>query len=116
MKKIIISILATMCVMAIVCFGIIQNITAQHEAELADVKFAQEVLVQELREGYRTSLEEKYELETQVEDLENGFYRMMNDEDFEVTIEHDDARYEYVSEKDGWFRTIKAIETKSVDN
>lgn len=116
MKKIIISILATVCVMAIACSVMVKNITAQYEADLVNTITVNEALVQELREGYRDALEENYELETQVADLEDGFYYMMNGEDFDVSIEHDDAKYNYVCKKDGLFRTIRTIETKNVDN
>ena len=116
MKKIIISVLATMCVMAIMCVGVIQNITAQHEAELRDTNYAHETLVMELREGYREALEENYELEIHVDELEDGFYSMMNDDEFDVTINHDDARYQYVCEKDGWFKNIRTVKTVGLDN
>lgn len=112
MKKIVIGFMAIICVMAFAFGFIIQSMTAQHEAELESVKLTNESLVMELREEY----EENYKLETQVENLEDGFYSMMNDECFDVTIEHDNARYNYVCEDDGWFKNIRTIETRSVDN
>lgn len=109
MKKIVISILATMCVIAIACSVIVKNITAQYEADYTNAITVHEAMVQEL-------YEENCELESRAAELENGIYNMMNGEDYDVTVEHDDARYNYVCEKDGWFKNIKIVETRSLDN
>lgn len=112
MKKIVISVLATMCVMAIACFGIIQNINAQHEAELVNYKDKNEVLVLELRSEY----EENYELESRVDELENGIYSIMNDDAYRVDIEHNGVHHTYEQEEHGLFRDITHVKSVLFEN
>lgn len=107
MKKIVISVLATMCVMGIACFGIIQNINAQHEAELVNYKDKNDVLVLELRGEY----EENYELENRVDELENGIYSIMNDDAYRVDIEHNGVHHTYEKDSNGFFSEIAHIKT-----
>ena len=112
MKKIVISVLATMCVMVIACVGIIQNINAQHEAELATYRDKNEVLVLELRSEY----EENYELETRVDELESGIYSIMNDDAYRVDIEHNGVHHTYEKETNGVFSNLAHIKTVVFEN
>ena len=112
MKKIVISILATMCVCGIVSFGIIQNINAQHEAELANYGVRNEALVLALRSEY----EESYELENRVDELENGIYDIMNGNDYEVSIDYGNVGYTYKEEHKGIFSDFVQIKSMLLGN
>ena len=107
MKKIVISILATMCVCGIACFGIIQNINAQHEAELVNYGEKNEALVLALRSEY----EESYELENRVNELESGIYDIMNGNDYEVDIDYGNVRHTYSEEHKGIFSDFRHVKT-----
>ena len=104
MKKTIISVIITVCVMVIINGVIIQGINKNHEMELEETinSYKDEIdcLVDNSKE-----LETKYnELNTQMDELESGVYSMMNGEDYEISITIDGEKHTYKSAKKGLFK------------
>lgn len=87
MKKTIITILLTVCVMTGLGFYAIDKINQNHEIELS-----------ELNDKYETEMQLNAELMSEHNHLERNVYRMMNDKTYEITVEHNGETHVWKSD------------------
>ena len=94
MKKIIITMLLTVCVMTGLGLFVIDNINQTHE-----------ITINELKNAYESEMKLSAKSMNDMDNLERNVYRMMNGEDYSITIEHNGETYTYESNDDNSIKT-----------
>ena len=92
MKKVLLSVIITVCVMTGIGYGVIMNVCQNYEETIAD-----------MTELYEDSEAEIAELEADKAELSDGVYNMMNDKPYSITIDHDGATHTYEAEDNEGF-------------
>lgn len=108
MKKTIITIAVTVCVMSILFGGIIWGMSRNYETELTVLEDSYSN-----REDYfldeHMELVEKYSnLKNDMESLEAEVYEMMNGNNYYISIEHEGETHVYTKEKENWLFSKKS--------
>ena len=98
MKKIIISIMATVCIMAIGCAGVIKVVTDKYEAKIEEARhsgdYFDEFMINEYNE-----LIDKYDIVSeQLSDLESNIWNMQNGKAYELTVDHNGETHTWKSD------------------
>ena len=92
MKKVLLSVIVTVCVMTGIGYCVIMNVCQNYEETIAD-----------MTELYEDSEAEIAELEADKAELSDGVYNMMNDKPYSITIDHDGATHTYEAEDNEGF-------------
>ena len=93
MKKVFAGIMALVCVAGVVCFGTIMNIKESYEVKLAEANTEYEERIQNLKN-------ENNEFELRITELEDAIYRIMMNENYNVSIRHDGNVHTFECEYD----------------
>ena len=96
MKKVLVSVLLSVCVTVIGCIGYVNYIFDNYEEQICDI----ELCFEAIDENYKT-------VKAEYEALEEQMWRVMNDEDYVFTIEHEGNYHTYTRTKENWFFTDK---------
>lgn len=112
MKKIMITMMTTVCVMLCVMGGVIININEKHENELKSTKYDYDVKIQSLENEIEYLADEYNELNTEHEDLEDGVYKMQNGEAYSIMVHHNDEIHRWKSDGKKWFSTTSHSVTR----
>lgn len=97
MKKILLSVIITVCVMTGIGYGIITNITNNYEEKMENIKVESEE-----REAEREA--EIAELKSDVTEISDQVFNMMNGDAYEITIDHDGETHTWKSDNKGLFK------------
>ena len=92
MKKVLLSVIITVCVMTGIGYCVIMNVCQNYEETIAD-----------MTELYEDSEATIAELEADKAELSDGVYNMMNDKPYSITIDHDGATHTYEAEDNEGF-------------
>ena len=84
MKKVLLSVIVTVCVMTGIGYCVIMNVCQNYEKTISD-----------MTELYEDSEATIAELESDKAELSDGVYNMMNDKPYNITIDHDGATHIY---------------------
>ena len=84
MKKVLLSVIVTVCVMTGIGYCVIMNVCQDYEETIADIT-----------ELYEDSEATIAELESDKAELSDGVYNMMNDKPYSITIDHNGAKHTY---------------------
>ena len=108
MKKTIITIMATVCVMSILFGGIIYGISENYKTELADIE--KEYINREgyFLDGYEELMENYSNLKADMINLESEVYKMMNGDDYNITVQHNDRTHNWTKVKENWLFSEKS--------
>lgn len=98
MKKIIISIMATVCIMAIGCAGVIKGVTEKYEAKLETANEIDSSYYNSMVNRYKELSVEYDELNQRLFELEYNVWNMQNGEAYEVTVEHNGETHTWKSD------------------
>lgn len=98
MKKMIISIIATVCIMTIGFTGIIVGINNKHEAELEAAKHSGEFFDEFMIDEYNELINEYDEVSHKLNELETNIWRMQNGEAYELSVQHDGQTHTWQSD------------------
>nr|DAV24924.1 MAG TPA: hypothetical protein [Bacteriophage sp.] len=96
MKKVIIAIMATVCVMSIGFYGVMMRMNAKYDEDLNNLKNDYDRQIQLLIDKNTDSNNRMSELETQV-------WNKFNKEPYEITVDHDGVTYIYKSDNNSIF-------------
>lgn len=108
MKKSIGIIMVMLVVMVITLMGALVMVNKNHEAELASVKA-------EYEQKVYTAIKDCEDTETELGNLCEQVYHVMNDDNYELTIEYDGRTYTYSKVKDdGIFGKVFSTVSKTV--
>ena len=99
MKKIIISVIATVFVMTGIGVGVISNINQNHEKELTGFQCLYE-------NNYKCLEDENTQLKNKINNLETEVYNMNNGKAYDITIDHDGKTYTYASDNKSIFERV----------
>ena len=91
-KKVLLSVIITVCVMTGIGYGVIMNVCQNYEETIAD-----------MTELYEDSEAEIAELEADKAELSDEVFNMMNDEPYSITIYHDGETHTYAAEDNKGF-------------
>lgn len=100
MKKNLLTIILTACVMLLGCVFYVHKITSTYETTLAETEDYYEWVISNKDQKMNDSIEE---LTEKYESLESEVWNMMNKEAYKVKIKHDDKTYIYESDNKGLF-------------
>lgn len=111
MKKTIIAILVTVCVMTIIFGCVILYINNQYEVQLTEAKNTYDTTVNELVDENNGLIDENNELENEynklsedMDNLELEVYRVLEGSDeYEIELDINGSTHRYTSKRDGWF-------------
>lgn len=103
MKKIIISIIATVCIMTIGCAGIIGSITKKYEAKLEVAEHSGEYFDEFMINEYNELIDKYDEVNHKLSVLEANVWNMHNGEAYEVSVEHDGQTHTWQSDNKNIF-------------
>jgi hypothetical protein len=104
MKKTIIAILVTVCVMTIIGGVYINYINDCHVKEIEGLTNQYEERIGDLKDNYRYLNNDYERLSEDMDELENQVYNMMNGEYYDISVDQDGITYGYVYERgDGLF-------------
>ena len=103
MKKIIISIIATVCIMTIGCAGIIGSITKKYEAKLEAAEHSGEYFDELMINEYNELIDKYDEVNHKLSVLEANVWNMHNGEAYEVSVEHDGQTHTWQSDNKNIF-------------
>ena len=107
MKKVLVSVLATVCIMGTGCAGYINHITTNYESKIQDCNLRYKAL----ENKYDQQVAEYDEIESEHQELEDGVYALMNKDDYEIRIRRDGKTHIYTSEKQNFLFTKKSHTT-----
>ena len=93
MKKILLSVIITMCVMTGIGYGIITNITDYYEEKMESIKVESEEREAEI-----------VELKSEVTEISDQVFNMMSGNAYEITIDHDGETHTWKSDNKGLFK------------
>lgn len=114
MKKTILTIMATIMVMAIIGVGYISSINKQHEKELEIVKASYEMKIESMENEMNVEMEE---MKKEYDELEQQVYNMMNGDEYDFRIKLDNGEYHsYSYKKEGLFFGEKSHSMTKVTN
>ena len=94
MKKILLSVIITMCVMTGIGYGIITNVTDYYEEKMERIKIESEEREAEI-----------VELKSDVTEISDQVFNMMNGDAYEITIDHDGETHTWKSDNKGLFKS-----------
>ena len=94
MKKILLSVIITMCVMTGIGYGIINNITDDYEEKMESIKVESEEREEEI-----------LELKSDITEISDQVFNMMNGNAYEITIDHDGETHTWKSDNKGLFKS-----------
>lgn len=109
MKKTLLTVIVTACVMFIGCMAYTNKIAHSYETEARESKEYYERVISNIENQKDESISE---LTKEYEDLETQVWNMMNDEAYEVSVHHDDATYTWASDNKGLFPSKTTIITR----
>lgn len=104
MKKVLLSVLATVCIMGTGCAGVVGYINNEYHTILDGYDFEYEVL--EMK--YNQKVEDCKKIKTQYEELQEQVWNVLNDENYTIRIKHEDEMHTYTSEKENFLFTKKS--------
>lgn len=96
MKKVIIAIMATVCVMTVGFYGVMMRMNAEYVEDLNELQNDYEERIQFLIDKNTDSNNRMSELETQV-------WNKFNKEPYEIIVDHDGVTYIYKSDNNSIF-------------
>ena len=94
MKKILLSVIITVCVMTGIGYGIINNITDDYEEKMESIKVESEEREEEI-----------VELKSDITEISDQVFNMMNGDAYEITIDHDGETHTWKSDNKGLFKS-----------
>lgn len=94
MKKILLSVIITVCVMTGIGYGIINNITDDYEEKMESIKVESEEREEEI-----------LELKSDITEISDQVFNMMNGDAYEITIDHDGETHTWKSDNKGLFKS-----------
>lgn len=100
--RILLTFMVTFGITMLCCVGYISKLSNDYETQLA---FKDQSLEQ-FYAAYDQKIEEMQELRYDYEDLQTEVYKIINGEDYEVTIQHRGKTYTYRTEGTGFFRNV----------
>lgn len=100
----VVTIVVAVCIVIIACVCTFIKITDSYEAEIARMNQRYTERVEELEETCSDYAE-------RIVELEDAIYSIMNDEEFEVIIRHDDGIHMYRAEGTGFSRRVTHMTT-----
>ena len=102
MKKVLLSVIVTVCVMTGIGYCVIMNVCQDYEETIADITELyedSEATIAELESDKIKLCEDSEatiaELESDKAELSDGVYNMMNDKPYSITIDHNGAKHTY---------------------
>ena len=112
MKKVLLSVIVTVCVMTGIGYCVIMNVCQNYEKTIADMTELyedSEATIAELEADKLELCEDSEaiieELESDKAELSDGVYNMMNDKPYSITIYHDGATHTYeAKDNEGFIR------------
>lgn len=105
MKKILLSVIITVCVMTGIGYCVIMNVCQNYEETIADMTELYEDSEATIAELEKDSDATIAELEADKAELSDGVYNMMNDKPYSITIYHDGATHTYeAKDNEGFIR------------
>lgn len=107
MKRVIISILATVCIMSMIGVGMIYHITTMHDSEIAKIKSDYESLISKLDAEFEKEL-------TYSEELEEQIFNIMNGNEYEAMFKYDDVWYTYKGELEETIFGLTTLNTMTI--
>lgn len=105
MKKVLLSVIITVCVMTGIGYCVIMNVCHNYEETIADMTELYEDSEATIAELEKDSDATIAELEADKAELSDGVYNMMNDKPYSITIYHDGATHTYeAKDNEGFIR------------
>ena len=102
MKKVLLSVIITVCVMTGIGYCVIMNVCQNYEETIADMTELYEDSEAKIAEDNEAKIAE---LEADKAELSDGVYNMMNDKPYSITIYHDGATHTYeAKDNEGFIR------------
>ena len=113
MKKILLAVLATLCVSGVACGFIINwiNIKHENEIELLNVDHQIEMdgmnnMLERVSVELEEAIKDSVELDDKMNELYDQIYNMQNGEAYEIEIEHDGETHIWKSDNKGIFNSV----------
>ena len=103
MKKTILTIMATVCIMTIGCGIYVEGVKSNYETKLEEAVCEHETELGFIQDERLELMAECNELGKRVTELEDQVYNIMEHNDYDVTIEKDGVVHTYYKTKDGLF-------------
>ena len=97
MKKVIVSVLVTMCVMAIIGIGVIKHFDNLHKSEIDAIRF-----------DYNVAISQRERDAMRIEELKHQICNIMEGEEYYISFGYDGVYYTYAGEFED---TVLGIET-----
>lgn len=104
MKKVLVSVLVTVCVMGTGCVGYVNHIVNNYENKLENSEFYYDAL----DTNYNQKVNDYKTIKSEYEELQEQVWSILNDEDYNVTIKHDDQYHTYTREKENFLFSKKS--------
>lgn len=102
MKKVLLSVIITVCVMTGIGYCVIMNVCQNYEETIADMTELYEDSEAKIAEDNEAKIAK---LEADKDELSDGVYNMMNDKPYSITIHHDGATHTYeAKDNEGFIR------------